>query len=357
MPRGRKLQPLALDEEHRKQLESWRRSTSMPQGLVMRAGIVLASAEGLTNVAVAKRLGVANATVGKWRKRFLEAGIQGLHDEARPGRPRTHDDEKVAAVIQRALKGRADDEGPWSVRKMADSEGVSKSTVQRWFSLFGVKPHLAKTFKLSTDPFFVEKVRDITALYLNPPDHAVVLAVDERSQVQALDRTQPILPLGLGHAEGFTHDYIRHGTTTLFAALDIATGKVVARCHKRHRHQEWLSFLRVIDRETPAELDVHIVCDKLRHPQAHERPRLARQEEAVPHALHADLRLLAESGRALVRHTQPARNQAFGIPERDRPQAEDPQVHGGVQQDGETVRMGCHCRIDLREARSVMHTY
>ena len=251
----------------------------MPRGLAMRAGIVLASAEGLTNVAVAERLGVTKATVGKWRKRFLEAGIQGLHDEARPGRPRTHDDEKVASVIQRALEERADDEGPWSVRKMADSEGVSKSTVQRWFSIFGVKPHLAKTFQLSPDPSFVEKVWDITALYLNPPDHAIVLAVDDGSRIQTPDRTQPGPPLGLGHAEGFTRAYIRHGTTTLFAALEIATGKVIARYRKRHRHQVWLSFLRVIDRETPSGLDVHIVCDSFAaHKHTNVRAWLAKKK-------------------------------------------------------------------------------
>ena len=187
--------------------------------------------------------------------------MQGLHDDARPGAPRTYDDEKVAVVIHRALHDRPKGSRTWSVRQMADEEGISKSTVQRWFSLFGVKPHLSKTFKLSNDPFFIEKVRDITGLYLNPPDHAVVICVDEKTQIQALDRTQPIQPLGFGCAEGYTHDYIRHRTTTLFAALEVASGKVTTRCHKRHRHQEWLSFLRLIDRETPAELDLHLVCD------------------------------------------------------------------------------------------------
>ena len=261
MPPGRKLTPLVLTDELREQLEAWSRSTSMPHGLVLRARIILTSAEGLTNTAVARQLGISLPTVGKWRKRFLDLGVQGLHDDARPGAPRTYDDEKVAAVIHRALHKRPKRSRTWSVRQMADEEGVSKSTVQRWFSLFGVKPHLSKAFKLSNDPFFIEKVRDITGLYLNPPDHAVVICVDEKTQIQALDRTQPILPLGFGYAEGYTHDYIRHGTTTLFAALDVGSGKVTARCHKRHRHQEWLSFLRLIDRETPAELDLHLACD------------------------------------------------------------------------------------------------
>ena len=184
-----------------------------------------------------------------------------LNDELRPGRPRTYEDEKVAAVINRALQERPAEATHWSVRLMAEAEGVSKSTVQRWFSLFGVKPHLRATFKLSTDPFFIEKVRDIVGLYLDPPEHALVLCVDEKSQIQALERSQPILPLGLGYVEGYTHDYVRHGTTTLFAALDVATGDVLTSCKRRHRHQEFLSFLREIDRKVPAQIDVHLVLD------------------------------------------------------------------------------------------------
>ena len=177
------------------------------------------------------------------------------------GRPRTYDDDKVAAVISRALQEKPDAATHWSTRTLGRAEGIAKSTVQRWLALFGVKPHLAQTFKLSTDPFFIEKVRDIVGLYLNPPDHAMVLCVDEKSQIQALNRTQPTLPMGLGYAEGYTHDYVRHGTTTLFAALDIATGEVFGQCRKRHRHEEFLSFLRLIDREVPAELDIHLVLD------------------------------------------------------------------------------------------------
>ena len=178
-----------------------------------------------------------------------------MHDELRPGRPRTYDDDKVAAVISRALQEKPAAATHWSTRTLGRAEGIAKSTVQRWLALFGVKPHLAKTFKLSTDPFFIEKVRDIVGLYLNPPDHAMVLCVDEKSQIQALNRTQPTLPMGLGYAEGYTHDYVRHGTPTLFAALDIATGGVFGQCRNRHRHEEFLSFLRLIDREVPAELD------------------------------------------------------------------------------------------------------
>jgi len=280
MPRGRQLPPLVLTGEQREQLTTVSQSTSMPYGLVQRARIVLTCAQGLTNSAVAERLDASPSAVGKWRRRFIERGVQGLHDDLRPGRPRTYDDEKVAELINRALQEKPDNASAWSVRLMAQAQGVSKSTVQRWFSLFGVKPHLSDTFKLSSDPFFIEKVRDVTGLYLNPPDNAMVLCVDEKSQIQALNRTQPTLPLGLGYVEGYTHDYIRHGTTTLFAALDVATGKVIGKCSKRHRHQEFLAFLRLIDRETPPELDIHLVVDNYathKHPKVQawlaKRPR------------------------------------------------------------------------------------
>ena len=278
MPQGRPLSPLVLDEEQRGQLMALSRSTSMPHGLVQRARLILASAEGLSNQAVAERVGLTPNVVGKWRRRFREAGVTGLHDELRPGRPRTYSDEKVATLINHALQEEPDNATHWSVRSMADAQGVSKSTVQRWFALFGVKPHLTRTFKLSTDPFFIEKVRDIVGLYLHPPDNAMVLCVDEKSQIQALNRTQRALPLGLGYVEGYTHDYLRHGTTTLFAALDAATGKVIARCRQRHRHQEFLDFLRLIDRETPGDLDLHLVVDNYathKHPKV--RAWLARR--------------------------------------------------------------------------------
>lgn len=261
MPRGRRLAPLALSAEQREQLLAWTRSTSMPRRMVQRARIVLASAEGLTNTEVARRLAVSLPTVGKWRRRFLALGVPGLHDDARPGRPRTYDDQRVAAVIRRALYAQPGDSTTRSVRRIADSEGVSKSTAQRWFARFGVRPHRSEAFKLSDDPFFIERVRDITGLYLNPPHHAVTLCVDGNSRFLAQDSTPPALPTGLGYAEGYTHDYVRHGATTLFAALDVATGKGAARRRERHGHGEWLAFLRLIDRETPEGLDLHLVCD------------------------------------------------------------------------------------------------
>ncbi len=261
MPRGRPVAPIELSEAEHAHLTQISRSRSLPSGLVQRAQIVLACAEGRSSTAVAARLGVSNATVGKWRRRYRECGLEGLHDELRPGRPRTYDDERVAAVINHALQATPPDRTHWSVRSMAGHSGVSKSTVQRWFKLFGVQPHRQGSFKLSTDPFFVEKVRDIVGLYLNPPDHAVVLCVDEKSQIQALQRTQPVLPMGLGYVEGVTHDYWRHGTTTLFAALAVATGTVLTQCKPRHRHQEFLAFLRHIDANVPADLDVHLIVD------------------------------------------------------------------------------------------------
>ncbi len=257
----RKATPITLDADERSQLSSLANSRSLPHGLVRRAQIVLACADGEAGNSIAERMNLNKNTVVKWRKRYLEQGLQGLHDELRAGRPRSHGDERVAEIINTALQSQPKGATHWTTRSMAEHGGVSKSTVQRWFDLFGVQPHRQRTFKLSTDPFFIEKVRDIVGLYLNPPDNAVVLCVDEKTQVQALQRTQPMLPLGLGYVEGVTHDYVRHGTTTLFAALDVATGEVLSQCKRRHRHQEFLAFLRHIDRNVPEELDVHLVVD------------------------------------------------------------------------------------------------
>ena len=267
----RKATPITLNADERTQLSRLANSRSLPHGLVRRAQIVLACADGEPGNSIAQRLKVNKNTVVKWRKRYLEHGLQGLHDELRPGRPRTHQDERVAEVINTALHTTPPNATHWSVRAMAEHTGISKSTVQRWFDLFGVQPHRQRHFKLSTDPFFIEKVRDIVGLYLNPPDHAVVLCVDEKTQIQALQRTQPMLPMGLGYVEGVTHDYVRHGTTTLFAALDVATGEVLTQCKRRHRHQEFLAFLRHIDANVPNELDVHLIVDNY---ATHKHPRV-----------------------------------------------------------------------------------
>jgi len=279
MALGRPKASLELTPEDRNQLESLASSRSLPHALVVRAQIVLLSDTGMTNVAIARQLRIGNDTVGKWRRRFIERGVQGLHDELRPGRPRTIDDERVAELVNKTLQTTPANGTHWSCRTIGEEMGVSKDSAHRIWRAFGVKPHRQKHFKLSTDPFFVEKVRDIVGLYLNPPDKAIVLCVDEKSQIQALDRTQPMLPLGLGYVEGVTHDYKRHGTTTLFAALDTATGNVLAQCKKRHRHQEFLQFLRHIDANVPKDLDIHLVVDNY---ATHKHERVRRWLAARP---------------------------------------------------------------------------
>ncbi len=199
--------------------------------------------------------------VSKWRQRYLQQGLLGLHDELRPGRPRSISDEKVALLIRKTLQTKPQDGTHWTIRSVAKETKLSRPTVHRIWQAFGLQPHRQRHFKLSTDPFFIEKVRDIVGLYLNPSDKAVVLCVDEKSQIQALDRTQPLLPMGLGYVEGVTHDYVPHGTTTLFAAFDIATGQVLTRCKQRHRHQEYLDFLKQVDANVPQGLDIHLVVD------------------------------------------------------------------------------------------------
>ena len=258
---GRPSKPLTISPETRSELESLVRSRSRPVGFVRRAKIVLLYDDGLTRDEVAAQVGVTPQTAGKWRERFRIQGLMGLYDERRPGKPRTIEDEAVAELIHKTLETKPEDGTHWSCRSLAAETRISKSSVQRVLSALGIQPHRQKTFKLSTDPFFVEKVHDIVGLYLNPPDHAMVLCVDEKSQTQALERTQPLLPMGMGYVEGVTHDYIRHGTTTLFAALDVATGQVLAQCSRRHRHQEFLRFLNHIDKSVPADLDVHLVVD------------------------------------------------------------------------------------------------
>lgn len=274
--RPRKFE-LTLSETERAQLTAIAGSRALPHSLVQRANIVLRSAAGEGNSAIATRLGVSVPLVGHWRTRYRAQGLAGLYDAPRSGRPRTHDDDAVATLLHTVVQKKPKHATHWTVRDAAHATGVSKSSVQRYFALFGVQPHRTRTFKISPDPFFVEKVRDIVGLYLNPPDKALVLCVDEKSQIQALERTQPGLPLGLGYVEGCTHDYHRHGTTTLFAALDIATGKVIGKCKPRHRHQEFLAFLNAIEGNVPAGLDVHLILDNYAtHKHAKVRAWLAR---------------------------------------------------------------------------------
>ena len=227
----------------------------------MRARIVLGCAAGKTNIAVGNYLRVSNATVGKWRRRFVARGLDGLVDEPRPGTPRRVSDEQVEHVLSLTLETTPQDATHWSTRSMAARSGLSHMTVRRIWRAFGLQPHRTETFKLSSDPFFIDKVRDVVGLYLNPPEQALVLCVDEKSQIQALDRTRPLLPMRPGQVERRTHDYSRHGTTSLFAALNAHTGKVLGRCHRRHRSLEFRKFLDTIDAAVPAELDVHLIVD------------------------------------------------------------------------------------------------
>jgi transposase len=258
---GRPKAELVLTDDERDTLRRWAARPKSSQQLALRCRIVLECATGATNTEAARRLGVARVTVGKWRSRFVADRLDGLADEPRPGAPRKITDEQVEKVLADTLESTPSNATHWSRASMAKKSGLSESTVGRIWKAFGLKPHRSETFKLSKDPMFIEKVRDVVGLYLDPPERAVVLCVDEKSQVQALDRSQPVLPMMPGMPERRTHDYVRNGVTSLFAALDMATGKVIGALHRRHRSVEYRKFLIKIDKEVPADLDVHIICD------------------------------------------------------------------------------------------------
>ncbi len=259
---GRPKAVLELTEGEREQLERWARRPSSAQALAARSRMVLACAGGESNQGVARREGVTAQTVGKWRARFVERRLDGLVDEARPGRPRAVGDDRVEALIVRTLETPPPDGGThWTTRQMAAVSGESQSTVSRVWRAFGLQPHRVEHWKLSKDPLFVDKVRDIVGLYLDPPERAIVLCVDEKSQIQALDRSAPTLPMLPGTPARATHDYQRHGIASLFAALDVATGKVIGSLHARHRAVEFRKFLIAIDQAVPPDLDVHVILD------------------------------------------------------------------------------------------------
>jgi len=280
---GRPKLPLVLSDEERLTLERLTNRRKSAQAMALRARIVLACAKpGATNLAVAASLGVNPATVGKWRARFVDMGLKGLFDEDRPGAPRTITDDKIEGLIVKTLEDKPADATHWSTRSMAKATGMSQTSISLIWRAFGLQPHRAESFKLSTDPLFIEKVRDIVGLYLDPPERAVVLCVDEKSQIQALNRFQPILPMMLGTPERRSHDYVRHGTTSLFAALNMASGKVIGSLHRRHRAAEFKKFLIRIDEEVPEGLDIHMILDNyathktpdihrwlLKHPRFH----------------------------------------------------------------------------------------
>jgi transposase len=264
---------LVLTEDERERLERWARRPKSSQALALRCRIILAAADGELSKDIAARLGCNSSTVGKWRVRFAAQRLDGLHDEPRPGKPRTIGDEDVERVIVKTLEETPRHATHWSTRSMAAATGMSQTAISRIWRAFGLKPHLAETFKLSPDPQFIEKVRDIVGLYLNPPDAAVVLCVDEKSQIQALDRTSPVLPLMPGVPERRTHDYVRHGTTNLYAALDVASGQVIADLTPRHRAEDFRRFLNLIDKNVPSGLDVHVIVD---NSSTHKTPAIQR---------------------------------------------------------------------------------
>jgi transposase len=271
---------LVLTDGERAQLQGWARRRRTVQGLALRSQIVLECARGLSNKEVAARLSVSAATVGKWRRRFLADRLDGLVDEPRSGRPRTVGGERVEDVIVKTLETAPPGGGThWSTRQMAAKTGLSQSTISRVWRAFGLQPHRVEHWKLSKDPLFVEKVKDIVGLYMDPPERAIVLCVDEKSQIQALDRTQPILPVLPGVPARATHDYKRHGTSSLFAALNMTTGKVIESLHSRHRAIEFKKFLQKIDDEVPADLDVHLVLDNY---STHKTPAIKRWLAAHP---------------------------------------------------------------------------
>jgi len=270
---GPALAPLRLSAEERETLARWTRRATTAQALALRARLVLACAAGATNSDVAIEHRVNRVTVGKWRARFLAHRLDGLLDEPRPGAPRTIADDTIEEVLRLTLEETPVEATHWSTRLMGERVGLSQTTVMRIWHAFGLEPHRTETFKLSTDPLFIEKVRDVVGLYLNPPAHALVLSVDEKSQIQALDRTQPMLPLRPGQVERHTHDYVRHGVTSLFAALDTRSGDVLGACYPRHRAVEFRKFLDRIDDAVPPDLDVHLILDNA---STHKTPLIKR---------------------------------------------------------------------------------
>jgi len=272
--------PVALTVEQRTTLERWSRGRRTPVRLMERARMVLMAAEGLRDRDIAEALGADSHTVARWRKRFLQSGLAGIEKDApRSGRRPTRRNQVARKIVERTTQTVPENATHWTVRTLAAALKVSPAMVHRVWKANGLKPHLTRTFKLSNDPRFVEKVQDVVGLYLDPPEHALVLSVDEKSQIQALDRTQPSLPIYPGRCGTRTHDYKRHGTTTLFAALEMAEGRLIGACMPRHRHQEWIRFLRLIDAQTPAALDLHLIVDNY---STHKHPKVRRWLERHP---------------------------------------------------------------------------
>jgi len=270
---GRPKKEITITDSEREELERLARRARTNRNLAQRAKIILRSGSGLSNKSVAAKLRTSITTVVTWRRRFMDGGVAALYDESRPGAPRKITDEAVESIVVKTLESKPKGRTHWSTRKMAEAAGVSASTIGRIWRTFGLQPHIVKGFKLSDDPLLIEKVRDIVGLYMNPPDHAAVFSFDEKPQIQALERAQPVLPMDLGMPERQTHNYIRNGTLDLFAALNIATGEVIAKTKQRHRAKDFVDFLREIDRNVPADLAVHVILDNL---SAHKAPAVKR---------------------------------------------------------------------------------
>lgn len=258
---GRPTIPIILTDEERNELKAWTRRSTIGQSIAQRARIILLCDEGLNNTQIARREDIAIHTAGRWRIRFDQHRLEGLGDALRSGAPRKITDDQVHEVITKTLETQPKNATHWSTRKMAKESGLSHDSIQRIWKAFGLQPHRSESFQLSTDPFFIEKVRDVIGLYMSPPENAVVFSVDEKSQIQALERSQPVLPMKPGTVERQTHDYYRHGTTTLFAALDVATGKVLGKCYQRHRQDEFIDFLKTVEKNAPQDKEIHIILD------------------------------------------------------------------------------------------------
>lgn len=303
---------IALTPEQRRNLEANARARSLPARLVERSRIVLMAAAGQQDREIAATLGITPKKAARWRARFLKKGLPGLvKDASRPGRPHSITADQVGAIVRKTIQEKPANATHWSTRLMAAAAGVSEASVRRIWHAHGLKPHLVESFKISNDPQFAEKLEAIVGLYLNPPEHVIVLCADEHSQIQALDRTQPGLPLKRGRGSTMTHDYKRNGTTTLFAALDTPSGQVISLCQERRRHKEWLRFLRLIDDAMPAEKELHLIADDYathKHPKS---PALVGTASAFPCPLHAHQRFLAQHGRAVLprpdRESNPSR--------------------------------------------------
>jgi len=348
MERGRPKNRLKLSPSERQRLQNWSKRRKTAQALALRARIILLAARNWNNIEVADELQITRQTVGRWRRRFIEKRLQGLLDEPRPGAPRKMSDADIEQVITKTLESTPRGATHWSTRSMAKATGMSQTAISRIWRAFALQPHRSKTFKISRDPLFVDKVRDVVGLYLNPPDKALVLCVDEKSQIQALDRSQPVLPMRPGQTERRSHDYRRHGTTSLFAALDVATGKVMGKCYGRHRAAEFRKFLIHIDSQVPAKLDVHLILDN------YSTHKTASAPSTFPFAFHTHECIVAEFGRALVRRPDKQANPQRCSPEYPPTQNRHPRISRSKQRGPQTFHLDEICRPDHKSCRVLL---